>query len=92
MKKDIIIVGGGFAGASTAFHLSQSFSGSILLIEQEEIPGFHASGRNASLVLQSTPDPEIRKAIVNSRQSYLEYSSHIPRSDHGSLHLGEKDD
>jgi len=92
MKKDIIIVGGGFAGASTAFHLSQSFSGSILLIEKEEIPGFHASGRNASLVLQSTPDPEIRQAIVASRQSYLEYSSQISRSDHGSLHLGKKDD
>ena len=91
MKRDILIVGGGFAGASTAFHLSQSFSGSILLIEREEIPGFHASGRNASLMLQSTPDPDIRRAVVASRQAYLEHRSRVPASDHGSLHLGKKE-
>ena len=32
MKTDVLIVGAGFAGAAIAFHLSQHFSGSILLI------------------------------------------------------------
>ena len=91
MKTDILIVGSGFAGASTAFHLSQHFSGSILLIEKEEFPGFHASGRNASLVLQSTANREICQVVAASRQAYDRLSKEVGFEPHGSLLLGEKD-
>ena len=91
MKTDVLIVGAGFAGTSTAFHLSQHFSGSILLIEKEECPGFHASGRNASLVLQSTANREIRQVVAASRSAYDELSKEVGFEPHGSLLLGRKD-
>ena len=50
-RLEVLIVGAGFAGASTAFHLSQVFRGSIGVIERESVPGAHASGHNASLIL-----------------------------------------
>lgn len=53
---DYVIIGAGFAGAGTAYHLSRRGSGRILLLEQEAIPGFHSSGRNAAMVRQCVPD------------------------------------
>ena len=91
MKTDVLIVGAGFAGAATAFHLSQHFSGSILLIDKEECPGFHASGRNASLVLQSTANREMRRVVAASRQAYSELSKEVGFEPKGSLLLGKKD-
>ena len=91
VNTDILIVGGGFAGASTAFHLSQSFSGSILIIEKEKIPGSHASGRNASLVLQSTLDPDIRRVLALSRRAYTEHEQSVGFDQRGSLLLGSRE-
>jgi D-arginine dehydrogenase len=90
VKTDILIVGAGFAGASTAFHLSQGLTDSILVIDKEEIPGFHASGRNASLVLQSTHDPHIRQMVAASRRAYEEHASEVGFEQNGSLLIGHK--
>ena len=69
-KFDVVIVGAGFAGAATAFHLSEQFQGSMLVIEREEVPGVHASGRNASLILQTVTDPVVRLATARSRREF----------------------
>jgi D-arginine dehydrogenase len=53
---DYVIIGAGFAGAATAYQLSRRGSGKILLLEQETIPGFHSSGRNAAMVRQCVAD------------------------------------
>jgi D-arginine dehydrogenase len=90
VKTDILIVGAGFAGASTAFHLSQGLSDSILVIEKEEIPGFHASGRNASLVLQSTQHPHIRRLVAASRKAYEKHAAEVGFTQNGSLLIGRK--
>ncbi|MEE2823079.1 MAG: FAD-dependent oxidoreductase [Acidobacteriota bacterium] len=90
MNADILIVGAGFAGTSTAFHLSQNLSESILVIEKEKIPGVHASGRNASLVLQSIAHPHIRKAMAESRNAYEKHAASIGFEQHGSLLIGPK--
>ena len=89
MKTDILIVGAGFAGAATAYHLSQATNQSITILEQEEIPGFHASGRNASLLMQSAENRDIRRMIVNSRIAYAA-NGHFALSSAGSLMLGTR--
>jgi glycine/D-amino acid oxidase-like deaminating enzyme len=37
---EYVIIGAGFAGAATAYHLSRRGIGNILLLEQEANPGF----------------------------------------------------
>lgn len=45
-----IIVGGGIAGAATAFFLSREPGFRVRILEKEEAPGQHATGRNAAMV------------------------------------------
>ena len=87
-KFDALIIGSGFAGAATAFHLSEIFQGSILVIEREQVPGVHASGRNASLILQSVADPAIRGAVAASTREYAKLRSELGFRQTGSLLLG----
>jgi len=61
---DVVIVGAGFAGASTAYHLVDRGVRNVVLIEREPVPGMHASGRNAALAFQALADPvEARLAV-----------------------------
>ncbi|GIW45229.1 MAG: FAD-dependent catabolic D-arginine dehydrogenase DauA [Candidatus Binatia bacterium] len=55
---DIVIVGAGFAGAATAFHLARRGAGKIVVLEREAVPGYHASGRNAALGFTSIDEWE----------------------------------
>ncbi len=51
---DILVVGSGIAGLSTAFHLAQMMGQRILLLDREVLPGFYASGHNAGIARQLT--------------------------------------
>ncbi|MFN8007303.1 MAG: FAD-dependent oxidoreductase [Terriglobia bacterium] len=51
-EKRCVIIGAGFAGATTAFHLTQMGMTHVKVIEQEAIPGSHASGKNAAMIRQ----------------------------------------
>lgn len=55
---EVVIVGAGFAGAATAFHLARRGVKKIVLLERERIPGYHASGRNAALGFSSIEEPD----------------------------------
>jgi len=46
VKADFVIVGGGFAGLSTAFHIKKADPGSKAIVLEKEHIGFGASGRN----------------------------------------------
>jgi len=50
----IAIIGGGIAGATTAYHLAQRGARHISLLERERTCGYHASGRNAAMIRQVT--------------------------------------
>lgn len=54
------MIGAGFAGAATAYHLARSGAGGVLVVEQEPVPGFHASGRNAAMIRQCVPDEALQ--------------------------------
>lgn len=89
---DYVIIGAGFAGAATAYHLTRRGVASILLLEQESIPGFHSSGRNAAMMRQCVPDADLAQLTRNG----AEFLRHPPKDwpeplqfkQNGSLLLG----
>ena len=65
---DIVIIGAGFAGAATAYHLTARGARDVLVVETESRAGIHASGKNAALTFQRIDDlDEARLAIEGTR-------------------------
>lgn len=61
-----LIVGAGFAGASTAWALARLGEGPGLILEREPTYGVHASGRNAGLLKLSEDDAVVRALAVRT--------------------------
>jgi D-arginine dehydrogenase len=71
-----VIIGAGFAGASTAWALARAGLGPGVILEQESVYGYHASGRNAALLYLVESDPLILALAARSL-------GHIRQLDHG---------
>jgi glycine/D-amino acid oxidase-like deaminating enzyme len=71
---EILIVGGGIAGLSTAFHLARASRRDILLVEREDLPGFYASGHNAGICRQLTGRAEHTAFTIQGRNRLAEAS------------------
>jgi len=52
---EVVIVGGGIAGASLAYFLTDRGVTDVLLLEREEQPGYHATGRSAATLAELDP-------------------------------------
>jgi D-arginine dehydrogenase len=63
-RNDVVVIGGGFAGASTAWWLRRRGIGRVTLLEQEEVPGAHASGKNAGIARQALSEPALTALAV----------------------------
>jgi len=59
VSTNILIVGAGLAGASTAYHLQRSSDLRVLIVEQESVAGVHSSGRNAALLRAQIDEPDL---------------------------------
>jgi D-arginine dehydrogenase len=66
---DIIVIGAGIAGASTAARLASQRS--VLLLEREPQPGYHSTGRSAAMFMESYGPPAVRALTRASRHFYL---------------------
>ena len=62
---DVLIVGGGIAGASLGAEIAASRS--VLLIEAEPVCGFHSTGRSAAFWLESYGGPVVAQLSAGSR-------------------------
>jgi D-arginine dehydrogenase len=90
LEVDVAIVGGGIAGASLAAHLSAERS--VALLEREDQPGYHASGRSAALFSETYGNAVVRALSVGSRSFLVTppegFSDHPLLTPRGALHVG----
>ncbi len=68
MDADVIVIGAGIAGASAACELAATRS--VLLVEREDQPGYHTTGRSAALYLKSYGNAQIRALTLASEPFY----------------------
>lgn len=62
---DVIIVGGGIAGASLGAEIAEARR--TLIVEAEDQCGYHSTGRSAAFYLESYGGPEVAKLTLASR-------------------------
>jgi D-arginine dehydrogenase len=67
---DVVIIGAGFAGAATAYHLTARGVRDVLVVEAEPRAGAHASGKNAALCFQLIADPDEARLAVEGTRVY----------------------
>jgi D-arginine dehydrogenase len=65
---DVVIVGAGIAGASLAWRLADRRS--VLVLEAESQPGYHATGRSAAMFMESYGPPGVRALTRASRRFF----------------------
>jgi D-arginine dehydrogenase len=91
---DIVIVGAGIAGASIAAHLAEHKS--VLLLEAEDRPGFHATGRSAAFWTESYGGPLVQPLTAASgpflSKPPADFSETGFLHNRGALYLGTKND
>ena len=68
MQFDFVIVGAGIAGSTLAARLAAQ--GSVLLLEREQAPGMHSTGRSAAMFMESYGPPQARALTRASRAEY----------------------
>lgn len=91
---DAVVIGAGIAGASAAWALSEH--GSVALVEQAGAPGYHATGRSAS-VLSETSGHRVVCALAAASRPFFEsppegFAEHPLLSPRGLLWVGEASD
>lgn len=74
---DFAIVGAGIAGASLAAGLSAH--GSVLLLEAEDRPGYHSTGRSAAFWTESYGGPQIQPLTTASGPFLQQHGFLTPR-------------
>ncbi len=63
---DVVVVGGGCMGASTAYHLAERGAGKVLLLEREKFLGMGSTGRNAGGVrYQFSTEVNVRLSLYS---------------------------
>jgi D-arginine dehydrogenase len=69
LQSDIIVIGGGMAGAAVAAHLSENAT--VRLLEMENHPGYHSTGRSAALFSENYGNSVIRALSRASREFFF---------------------
>ncbi|MEU6078880.1 FAD-dependent oxidoreductase, partial [Micromonospora sp. NPDC047074] len=65
---DYLVIGGGIAGASAGHHLAAY--GTVVLLEMEQVPGQHSTGRSAAVFSEYYGGPAVR-ALTRASRSFL---------------------
>lgn len=79
-RTDILIIGGGIAGASAGAELARTHR--VLVLEGEDAPGYHSTGRSAAVFSESYGNRAIRALTSASRRFF-----HQPPADFSAYAL-----
>ncbi len=74
---DIIVIGAGIAGASAAAHLAETHK--VIVLEMEDRPGYHSTGRSAAMFEPNYGPAPIRALTRAARQVFEEIGAFTPR-------------
>lgn len=66
---DIVVIGAGIAGSGISAYLAEHAS--VLLLEREDRPGYHSTGRSAAIFIESYGNAAIRALNRASRDWFL---------------------
>lgn len=90
---DYIVIGAGIAGASAAFELSAHAT--VVVLEQEDQPGYHTTGRSAALYAEAYGNRTVRALTTGGKDFYLNppagFSDHALLRPRGVLFIGRAD-
>ena len=93
-KADILIIGGGMAGASAGYFLALR-GRKVILLEQEDTCGYHTTGRSAALYSQAYGNAAIRALTVAGEEFYENpptgFADHPLLTPSGALFIGRED-
>jgi len=94
MSIEVIVIGGGIAGASATWHLSGHCD--VTLVEQEQQAGVHSTGRSAAL-LTETSGPPVVCALAAASRGFLAsppagFAEHSMLSHRGLLYIARPGD
>lgn len=89
-RYDFVVVGAGIAGASIAAGLCGH--GSVLLVEAEDRPGYHSTGRSAAFWTESYGGPGVQPLTTASGPFLHEHGFLSPRGALTLARIGEEDD
>ena len=85
-RYDIAVVGAGMAGASLAAELAGNAS--VLLLEAEDQPGYHATGRSAAFWSESYGGPGIQP-LTTASGLFLRAGGFLKRR--GAVHIARSE-
>jgi len=90
---DFLVVGAGMAGASAAYWLAER--GRVVVLEREDAPGYHATGRSAAMYME-TYGGSLTRALATAGRAFLVdppsgFSDTPLLSPHQVLYIGRAD-
>ena len=94
MRCDFVVIGAGIAGASAAYELAGS--GRVILLEREDAPGYHSSGRSAAVYTENYGN-RIARALTRASRSFLDsppagFTEHRLLKPRGALFVATADE
>ena len=92
-EPDIVVIGAGIAGLSVAFELVQR-NVRVCVVEMEDTPGYHATGRSAATFVNCYGNDIIRRISAASKPFFdyppQGFSDHPILSKRGALYVASK--